>query len=193
MTAPDDLTPDDSAFWDYIPGFEPPERYDAFAHYRDTGPARRTLSGTARALGLGPGTITRWAREGLWAERCASYDTHRTREREAMRAAAEAAVDADWATKRADLLAELHEIATTGAAQLAHRLRTRGGELRPNELVQVARVLMHFGNLANGDATEKVDGLPDLTNMNDEQLRAFRAATETVRKTLGSNDDDGHD
>ena len=188
-----DLTEPDAPAWDFIEGFESPEAYDAFAYYRDLGPARRTLTGVARALGVGPGTITRWARHGMWADRCASYDKHRARERERMRAAAEQAVDQDWATKRAELLAELHEAASLGAAQLLHRLRTRRGEMRPNEVVQMARVLMHFGNLANGDATEKVDGLPDLSNMNDEQLRAFRAATETVRKTLGSKDDDGHD
>lgn len=185
-----DLTEPDAPAWDYIAGFEAPEAYDAFAYYRDLGPRSRTLSGTARALGLGPGTVATWARRGMWAERAASYDQHRACERETLRKVAEADVDQKWADKRAERLEQLNEIADLGASQLVHRLRNRRGELRPNELVQVARLLLHFGNLANGDATEKVAGLPDYSMLSDEQLRAQREAVELLRKTLGSKNDE---
>ncbi len=190
-TTPDllaDLTEPDAAAWDYIAGFEAPEAYDAFAYYRDLGPRARTLSGTARALGLGPGTVATWARRGMWAERAASYDQHRAREREVLRKSAEAEADQKWADTRAERLEQLNEIADLGAAQLVHRLRNRRGELRPNELVQVARLLLHFGNLANGDATEKIDGLPNFSNMSDSELRAHREAVELLRKTLWEQD-----
>ncbi len=185
---PDAPTDDPSHSWDFIPGFEPSDAYEAFAHYRDLG-AKRTLTRCARDLGIGPGTVVRWARLYLWADRVQSYDTHRAAERERLRAIADADADAKWADVRKERLEQLNELADLGAAQLIHRLRTRRGEMRPNELVQITRLLMHFGNLANGDATEKVDGLPDLSNMSDEQLTAYREAVSLVRAHRSKSDD----
>lgn len=148
---------DESLAWDYIEGLESPEQFEAFAHYRDLGPARRTLARVARDLCQPYGAVTRWARQCLWDERAQSYDKHRIAERARMRAAAEQEADQDWATQRAELLKDLHANVATAMGQLANKLATRRGEMRPNEITQALRVLLHFGNLAAGDATERVD------------------------------------
>jgi hypothetical protein len=174
----------DSPSWDFVPGFEPPEAYDAFAHYRDLGSRQRTCAQVARDLGIGPGTIARWARDFLWRDRALSYDAHRAGERERLRVEAEALVDIKWAQTRADRLAQLNELADLGMAQLLHRLKNRRGELRPNEVTQINRLLLHFGNLANGEATERVDGIPDYSNISEEQLKAL-----AILRTLRSDKD----
>ncbi len=177
---------DESRAWEYCPGWEPPEAYEAFQCYRDQGP-RRTLARTARTLGASYGGVVRWSALYLWSERCASYDTHRERERAAARARAETLADEKWAERRAALLADLNEVADLGAQQLLHDLTTRRTRLRPNELRQIVETLVKWQNLANGDATEKVDLGYDLANMSDEQLQAL----ESIRTlpTKGSDDE----
>ena len=175
----------ESKIWDYCPGYEAPEAYDAFAHYRDTGPAKRTLAHTARTLGASYAQVCRWARTCGWDERCLSYDAHRALERDRMRAAAEKQIDEAWSVKRAALLAELNDVTSLGLAQLVHDLRQRRTRLRPNELRQLLESEIKWGNLANGDATDRVDLGYDLGNMSDEQLAALEAVRHLPKKDDG--------
>lgn len=169
-----DLT--DSPSWDHVPNFESAEEYHAFAHYRDMGPSHRTLSGVARDLGVSPGTVAAWARSKLWAERCASYDRFRIAEREARRKAAEAAADSTWAEERAELLAKATRITNIALAQLVERLERRiAGGMADQHTVRMLDVLMKWRNLAEGEATERVDvsGQIDYSGLTDEELRTL--------------------
>ena len=185
---PQDLTAESQA-WEFCPGFETPESYDAFQHYRDTGPAHRTLARTARDLGIGPGTVYRWAQQYLWADRVLSYDAHREAERASLRKAAEGRVDAAWAETRADLLRQLHELTDLGIGQLLTDLRQRRTRLRPNELRQLTETLIKWSNLANGDLTEKVDSGLDLSQLSGEQLAALGPVLRGL--AAGRTEDDG--
>lgn len=155
-----------------MPELESPEQFEAFAHYRDLGPGRRTLARVARDLCQPYGSVTRWAKHCAWDIRAKSYDEHRIAERTRLREQAEQAADVEWAEQRAEHLRELSELVSIGVGQLTHRLRTKRGEMRPHEITQALRVLLHFGNLAAGDATERVDveGEIDYSDATDEEL-----------------------
>lgn len=170
----------DAPAWDYVPGFESAEQYHAFAHYRDMGPQHRTVSGVARDLGISPGTCAQWARQGMWADRCASYDAYRIQEREALRRAAEARADQDWAEQRAELMRKTTQAAQIAVGQLLDRLRQNRADMRPNEITRLLDRLMHWQQVVNGEITEKVevDHELDLSNATDEQLA-------TLAKLLG--------
>lgn len=157
--------------WEYTPGLETYEQYSAFQYYRDLGP-RRTFSRTARDLTLAYPTVVRWASGCLWNERCESYDQHRERERAAARVRAEAHADQDWAKRRAEVLADLEELWADAAGKIRRGLVNGSVQVTPQALVQIGRLLLHFGNLAAGDATERVDvdGQIDYSNLSDAEL-----------------------
>lgn len=164
---------DESPSWEYVPGFETPESYQAFEFYRDSDPRFRSLTNTASALGKTYAAVWRWSHLYLWAERVQSYDTHRAREREALRREAEASADRKWADERAELLHKLGALVNQGLLKTLHDLQSGRITLRPNELKQLTDVLLKYANLANGDATDKVDVTHDLSNMSDEQLASL--------------------
>ena len=159
-------------FWSYVPGFESPDQYEAFEHYRDAGPRLRSLADTARAMRLSYGTIVTWARERGWDERAEAYAAARERE-----------VDERWADKRAKLLEQAHGLVVEELGRLVVALRKRSGAMRPNELARWADILLKYGNLANGDATERVDVPIDLSNHTPEQLAALEGLRALQRKS----------
>ena len=177
------------SLWDYIPGLEKPDQYAAFEFYRDSAPRIRSLADTARACGISYGTLTRWAKENYWADRVASYDLHRNEQRALERVKAEQIADATWAEKRAEVLAKINQISLTALDQLQHDLGQRRGRMRPNEIKQLTELLLRFGNLANGDATEQVANVIDLRNASDEDLAALERLRNLEKDA--DQDDDG--
>ena len=173
-------------YWDYIPGIESADAYAAFEGYRDQDPKHRTIASAARRAGLPYPTVWRWSKENFWVDRVAYYDQHRAAARAAERQRLEQVEDVAWSEQRAELLGKLRELALHGLDQLTHDLANRRARLRPNELKQIADVLLKYGNLANGDATERVDNVIDLSNASDEDL----AALERLRQCEKSDRDD---
>ncbi len=178
----------DEYLWDFIPGLESSDAYAAFEDYRDQDPKHRTLASCARRSGCSYPNVTRWARENYWTDRVASYDAHRAAQRSEERQRLELAADETWAEQRAEVLAKLRAVSLQGLDQLAHDLANRRTRMRPNELKQLTDLLLKFGNLANGDATDRVDNVIDLSQATPEQL----AALESLRE-FGKSDDDERD
>ena len=174
-------------YWEFIPGLESSDAYAAFEDFRDQDPRHRTLASAARRSGVAYPTIQRWARENFWHDRCESYDAMRAATRATERRKLETEADQAWAEQRAELLAKLREAALHGLDQLVHDLTNRRTRLRPNELKQITDVLLKYGNLANGDVTERVDNVIDLSNASEEDL----AALERLRQFEKSGHDDG--
>lgn len=176
--APDPAS--DAAAWDYVPGFESAEQYHAFAHYRDMGPQHRTVSGVARDLGISPGTCHQWARQGLWVDRCASYDAWRIQERDRLRKEAETRNDISWAEQAAEITRQTAEIALMAQAKLLDKLRRGRDDMTPKDTVAFTNAAVKWGQVLNGEITEKVevDHELDLSNATDEQLA-------TLAKLLG--------
>jgi hypothetical protein len=171
--------------WDFIPGLESSAEYAAFEDYRDQDPKHRTLASAARRSGMPYPSVVKMAKGNFWADRVELYDKHRAEIRAVERAKQDQLQDATWAEKRAELLAKLGEITLAGMDQLIHDLSNRRTRLRPNELKQLADLQLRFGNLANGDATDRVANVIDLSQASPEAL----AALESLRE-LGNGDDE---
>lgn len=172
----------DEAFFSYVPGFESPDQYEAFEHYRDAGPRLRSLADTARALRLSYGAVNTWAREKGWAERVLAYDAHRIAQRNELARAREQQADLAWADKRAELLERWHGLLKEELVRFEASLRKRSGSMRPNELTRALDVLIKYSNLANGDATERIDVPLDLSQHTPEQLEALEALRSLRQK-----------
>jgi hypothetical protein len=173
----------DEQFWSYVPGFESPDQYEAFEHYRDSGPRLRSLAGTSRALRIGYGTVVTWAREKGWDERVLAYDAHRIAQRAELARAREQEQDVAWAEKRTELLERWHGLLSEELVRFEASLRKRSGSMRPNELTRALDVLIKYSNLANGDATERIDVPIDLSNHTPEQLAALEGLRALQRKS----------
>lgn len=173
----------DEQFWSYVPGFESPDQYEAFEHYRDAGPRLRSLADTARALRLSYGTVNAWAREKGWAERVLAFDGHRIAQRAELARAREQEQDQAWAEKRSELLERWHSLLKEELVRFEASLRKRSGSMRPNELTRALDILIKYSNLANGDATERIDVPLDLSNHTPEQLEALEALRALQRKS----------
>ncbi len=165
----------DEALWSYVPGFESPDQYEAFEHYRDAGPRLRTLAGTARALRIAYGTVFQWSQQKGWAERVLAFDGHRIAQRAELARAREQTADIAWAEKRAEILERWSSILGEELTRFEASLRKRSGAMRPNELTRALDILIKYSNLANGDATERIDVPIDLSNHTPEQLEALEA------------------
>ncbi len=182
------LPPPEDYLWEYIPGLETSDAYAAFEDYRDQEPQHRTLASCARRSGSAYPTVSKWHRENYWSDRVTSYDQHRAAQRALERVKLEQESDVTWAEARAEILAKIRTVSLQGLDQLAHDLENRRTRMRPNELKQLTDLLLKFGNLANGDATDRVDNVIDLSNASNEDL----AALERLREYGAKSDADDH-
>ena len=168
--------------WSYLEGFDTPvESYEAFEFFRDAGPRARSFRSTAVALRIPEATVGRWAREKLWLERAQAYDAHRIEQRAALLAARDQETDEAWAERRADALRKLEQLALEGLDRMIADMRKRGHVLRPNELRMLVHEYFHQGNLAHGEATERVEMPFDLSHHTDDQLLAARETLAAMR------------
>lgn len=165
---------DTTQFWDYLEGVETPEQYNCFASYRDMGP-RRTLQAVAQWHQMSAGTLGAWAERCSWKERVADFDLAQCKARDELLAVRRSQTNAAWAERRGALLDQLEEVAALGAEQLLFKLKSKHTSLRPNELRLIIETLTKWQNLANGDATEKVDIGGDYADLSDEQLAQLEA------------------
>jgi hypothetical protein len=164
-----------AAYWDFIEGVETPEQYDAFASFRDMGPRR-----TVRAVALLHQRSEAWchaaAQQCSWHDRVHDFDVEQQRVRDAMLTERRTAVNAAWAERRAVLFDAVEDVAALGVEQLLFNLRTKRAALRPNELRLIIETLTKWQNLANGDATEKVDFGLDYSKLTDEEIAKLEEA-----------------
>lgn len=164
--------------WTFIEGLESSDAYAAFEEHRDQDPRHRSLASTARRYGVAPTTIYRWSKENYWESRIQSYDAHMAALRAAELAQREQTAVRAWGERREELLALGEEAALLGLEQNLHDLKTRRGRMRWNEAKGLLGVVLREGNLANGDATDRVDNVIDLSNASDETLAALEQLRE---------------
>lgn len=166
-----------ACYWDHIESIETGQMYDAFSTYLALG-HKRTYTRVAELHQLQYAKVCGWAREAVWKERTEEYDKHLIAERAQLLEAARVQQNTTWAERRAGIMNELESIATMGAAQLLHEMRTRRRALRPNELRLIIETLTKWQNLANGEATEKIDFGLDLAKLSDTELEQYEAFLE---------------
>lgn len=162
-------------YWSYLEGVETPEQYDCFATYRDMGP-RRTIAKAARVHRRPAAALHTWAHHCSWADRARAFDEEQARVRDALLVERRTVVNAAWADRRALLLDGLEAIAETGIEQLFYNLNNGRASLRPNELRLLIETLAKYQNLANGDATEKIDFGLDYSKLTDEDMAKLEEA-----------------
>jgi hypothetical protein len=171
----------EASAWDYIPGYDSPESYAAFATYRDLGPRLRTYARVAEMHMRSMQTIVRWAQGWGWAERVQAFDVAQNAARDALLAERRTAADAAWAERRAQHLEMAERALSLGQAALIRKLES-GRDLKTNELTQLLREVMRWQNLANGDPTERLDTEQDLSQLTAEELAKLTEARAILDK-----------
>jgi len=132
------------------------------------------------------GTLSTWAAEKGWEERCAAYDAYRIAQREQIRARLEREADLKWEEERAQLYALWGTLAREALERMVADMRKRGHVMRPNELARIIETYTRQRNALNGDVTERVEMPFDLSNASAEQL----ASLEGLRALQKDSKDD---
>jgi hypothetical protein len=120
-----------------LPG-EDSQAFSAFAAYARLG-MRRSLAGTAKAVGKGVGTVRRWATEFDWENRVEEYDLQMVAVKQGRYEADLKARAVDWAARQA----ELREIewSTTHEALLRVKALLQRPKLSTEKAVKALEVL----------------------------------------------------
>lgn len=172
--------------------------FEAFAVYRDAGPARSTRA-AARQVGKNAKLISRWCKKWRWVERVRAWDQDQDRQRR------QQAVEA---------LAEMHQRHAKLAAVMTAKIATKLNSVKAEDLTaaQVAQwldIAVKIERVARGDVSDRAGvehsgpgGDPltvqvaEFAKMDPEQRRAAaaRLAEEVHRRTqAAAGASDGHD
>jgi hypothetical protein len=145
---------------------ESPQAFEAFAAYRDLGPAR-SLTKAARELGKSRTLLGRWSKQYAWVMRAAAYD----REQDRMFLAEQQQARRDIARRHAKLAQAFLGKAVARLQGLDPR------ELSPSDLLRYFQVAAEIERRAAGEepagvvAQDKAEG-PDLESLSDEDRRS---------------------
>jgi hypothetical protein len=142
------------------------QAFEAFAVYRDLGPAR-SLTKTARELHKSRTLLGRWSRQYAWVMRAAAYD----REQDRLFLAEQAQARRDIARRHAKLAQAVQSKAVARLQTLDPR------ELSPSELLRYIQVAAEIERRAVGEApaagtVEDRDQAVDVASLSDEERRA---------------------
>ncbi|MBZ9641451.1 MULTISPECIES: hypothetical protein [unclassified Streptomyces] len=142
------------------------QAFEAFAVYRDLGPAR-SLTKTARELHKSRTLLGRWSRQYAWVMRAAAYD----REQDRLFLAEQAQARRDIARRHAKLAQAVQSKAVARLQTLDPR------ELSPSELLRYIQVAAEIERRAVGEApaagtVEDRDQGVDVASLSDEERRA---------------------
>ncbi|MFJ9617869.1 hypothetical protein [Streptomyces noursei] len=154
---------------------ESPQAFEAFAAYRDLGPAR-SITKVAQELGKSRPLLSRWSRQYAWVMRAAAYD----REQDRLFIAEQQQARRDIARRHAKLAQAFLGKAVARLQGLDPR------ELSAGELLRYFQVAADIERRAAGDALADVveqDGAegPDLASLSDEDRKA---RMEQLRREL---------
>jgi hypothetical protein len=142
------------------------QAFEAFAVYRDLGPAR-SLTKAARELDKSRTLLGRWSRQYAWVMRAAAYD----REQDRLFLAEQRQARRDIARRHAKLAQAFLAKAVARLQGLDPR------ELTPGELLRYFQVAAEIERRAAGEepagvvAQDKAEG-PDLESLSDEDRRS---------------------
>ncbi|PTM99243.1 hypothetical protein [Streptomyces sp. VMFN-G11Ma] len=142
------------------------QAFEAFAVYRDLGPAR-SVTKAARELGKSRSLLGRWSRQFAWVMRAAAYD----REQDRLFLAEQAQARRDIARRHAKLAQAVQSKAVARLQTLDPR------ELSPSELLRYIQVAAEIERRAVGEAPaagagEDRDQGVDVASLSDEERRA---------------------
>lgn len=145
---------------------ESPQAFEAFAVYRDLGPAR-SVTKVARELGKSRTLLGRWSRQYAWVMRAAAYD----RERDRLFLAEQRQARRDIARRHAKLAQAFLGKAVARLQALDPR------ELSPGELLRYFQVAAEIERRAVGEEPVGVvpqggDEGPDVASLSDEDRRS---------------------
>lgn len=154
---------------------ESPQAFEAFAVYRDLGPAR-SVTKVAQELGKSRTLLGRWSRQYTWVMRAAAYD----REQDRLFLAEQRQARRDIARRHAKLAQAFLGKAVARLQALDPR------ELSPGELLRYFQVAAEIERRAVGEEPvgaivhDGVEG-PDLGSLSDEDRRS---RMELLRREL---------
>ncbi|WP_121746884.1 hypothetical protein [Streptomyces sp. E2N166] len=142
------------------------QAFEAFAVYRDLGPAR-SVTTAARELDKSRSLLGRWSRQFAWVMRAAAYD----REQDRLFLAEQAQARRDIARRHAKLAQAVQSKAVARLQTLDPR------ELSPSELLRYIQVAAEIERRAVGEApaagmVEDRDQGVDVDSLSDEERRA---------------------
>ena len=147
-------------------GGESVQAFEAFAVYRDLGPAR-SVTKVARELDKSRALVGRWSRQFAWVVRASAYD----REQDRLFLAEQAQARREIARRHAKLAQAVQSKAVARLQTLDPR------ELSPSELLRYIQVAAEIERRAVGEApvvgqVEDRDQGADVTALSDEDRRA---------------------
>jgi hypothetical protein len=147
-------------------GGESVQAFEAFAVYRDLGPAR-SVTKVARELDKSRALVGRWSRQFAWVMRAVAYD----REQDRLFLAEQAQARRDLARRHAKLAQAVQSKAVARLQVLDPR------ELSPSELLRYVQVAAEIERRAVGEApavgaVEDRDEGADVAALSDEERRA---------------------
>ncbi len=147
-------------------GRESPQSFQAFAVYRDLGPAR-SVTKVARELDKSRALVGRWSRQFAWVVRATAYD----REQDRLFLAEQAQARREIARRHAKLAQAVQSKAVARLQTLDPR------ELSPSELLRYIQVAAEIERRAVGEApaagtVEERDQGADVRALTDEERQA---------------------
>lgn len=176
-----------SNFWERQDG-ETKAQYDAFAAYRDLGPARsivKAIESTGKEPAKNRRNWQRWSAQNLWVARVEAFDAH---------------VDEE---ERRELIAARREMRKRHRA-LSKHMQSKAyetlqslapGDLAPSSLANVVKVASDLERLAVGEPTELVaaseEAKPDYSRLSSEELIQLREIMLKLGADESSLQDEG--
>ncbi|WP_405803365.1 hypothetical protein [Streptomyces sp. NBC_01187] len=147
-------------------GGESAQAFEAFAVYRDLGPAR-SITAVARQLDKSRALLGRWSRQFAWVMRATAYD----REQDRLFLGEQAQTRRDIARRHAKLAQAVQSKAVARLQALEPR------ELSPSDLLRYIQVAAEIERRAVGDAPlsvgpERDEHGADVAALSDEERRA---------------------
>lgn len=154
---------------------ESPPAFEAFAVYRDLGPAR-SVTKVARELDKSRALVGRWSRQFAWVMRATAYDREQDR-----------LFLAEQAQGRREIARRHAKLAQAVQGKAVARLQTLDPrELSPSDLLRYVQVAVEIERRAVGEApvagpAEDRDQGADVDGLSDEDRRA---RMEQLRREL---------
>jgi hypothetical protein len=121
---------------------EPVDREDAFQVWASLPVGARTYAAVARAFGISPRTVERYAREGGWRKRLRAIEAEAARQ-----------ADAQLGRRRAEQLVEFQQLIDASCVTYARQLASGNVKITAAEFVGLIKAAL----LLQGEAGERVE------------------------------------
>lgn len=180
--SPTGMAPPAPKPWEYQPGVDTPDDYNAFVWFLGFLAPRR-IAPIANAFDKSLATVRKWARDGLWYERAAAYDQDLANQRKAE-------LDRVYKTEGAELAKQHLDVIRLGYTLVEDQLEKHLVEAKDRtssskklgEIVKLRGELFREERLVRGQATEIVDQELDLSKLDDQELELLDQLRKKARK-----------